>query len=178
MRIFVDVLISFDAMAFLILAITTLPVPPCLSTTIPRLTKWLRFSDLVIIHCNKLEVVMIFMSSVFLMFTLSPTPADVVAKRVVLSCVWLQLYWRSARLSAKSRSSSWSTSVYFILFFLPFVVVVMIQSFTRRKKKGVSKHPCRVAVSTVKLPKSWPACLQFLPENVHWISRMILLGTP
>ena len=98
MRIFVDFLISFDAQmffsmtkaiqAFPILAITSLSVPPCLSTTLPRHTNdstslilWL--STLI----GALEVVLIFMSSVFLAFTLSPTQADVVAKRVVISCI-------------------------------------------------------------------------------------------
>ena len=55
-----------------------------------------------------LAVVFIFISSVFFLLILSPVPADVVSRRVVLSCIWLWLCDRNARSSAKSRSSSWS----------------------------------------------------------------------
>ena len=54
-----------------------------------------------------LAVMFIFISSVFFLLILSPVPADVVSRRVVLSCIWLWLCDRNPRLSAKSRSSSY-----------------------------------------------------------------------
>ena len=61
-----------------------------------------------------LAVVFIFISSVFFLLIWSPVPADVVSRKVVLSCIWLWLCDRSARSSAKSRSSSCVQSVYSI----------------------------------------------------------------
>ena len=104
-----------------------------------------------------LAVVFIFISSVFFLLILSPVPADVVSRRVVLSCIWLWLCDRSARSSAKSRSSSCVQSVHCIPLFLPVVVVFMIQSMTRRKRNGESRHPCRTPVFTSKLSDSWLA---------------------
>ena len=66
-----------------------------------------------------LAVVFIFISSVFFLLILSPVSADVVSKKVVLSCIWLWLCDRSARLSAKSRSSSCVQSIHCIPLFLP-----------------------------------------------------------
>ena len=103
-----------------------------------------------------LAVVFIFISSVFFLLILSPVPADVVSRRVVLSCIWLWLCDRSARSSAKSRSSSCVQSVHCIPLFLPAVVVFMIQSMTRRKRNGEA---------------GTPAGLQSSPWNFHTAGR-------
>ena len=68
-----------------------------------------------------LPVVFISISSVFFLLILSPAPADVVSRRVVLSCIWLWLCDRCARSSVKSRSSSCVQSVHCIPLFLPAV---------------------------------------------------------
>ena len=101
-----------------------------------------------------LAVVFIFISSVFFLLILSPVPAPVVSRRVVLSCILLWLCHRSARSSAKSRSSSCSQSVHCIPLFLPAVVVFMIQSMTRRKRISESRHLCQNPVFTLKLSDS------------------------
>ena len=106
---------------------------------------------------GELTVMFIFISSVFFLLILSPVPADVVSRRVVLSCIWLWLCERGARSSAKSRSSSCVQSVLCIPLFLPVVVVFMIQSMTRRKRNGESRHPCRTPVFTTNLSNSWLA---------------------
>ena len=88
-----------------------------------------------------LAVELIFISSVFFLLILRPVPADMVSRRVFLSCIWLWLCDRSARSSAKSRSSSCDHNVHCIPLLLPVVVVFMIQSMTRRKRNGDSRHP-------------------------------------
>ena len=88
-----------------------------------------------------LAMELIFISSVFFLLILSPVPADTVSRRVVLSCIWLWLWARSARSSAKSRLSNCFHSVHCIPLFLPVVVVFMIQSMTRRKRNGDSRAP-------------------------------------
>ena len=85
-------------------------------------------------------VELIFISSVFLLI-LSPVPANMVSRQLVLSCIWLRLCERIARSSAKLRSSSCVHNVHGIPLFLPDVVVFMIQSMTRRKRNGDSRHP-------------------------------------
>ena len=102
-----------------------------------------------------LAVVFIFISLVFYLLILSPVPADVVSRKVVLSCIWPWLCGRSARSSAKSRSSSCVRSVHWKPLFLPVVVIFMIQSMTRRKRDGESRHPCRTLVFTSKLSDCW-----------------------
>ena len=77
-----------------------------------------------------LAVVFIFISSVFFLLILSPVPADVISRRVVLSCSCLRLCDRSTRSSAKSRSSNCVQSVHCIPLFPPVVVVFMSQSMT------------------------------------------------
>lgn len=89
-----------------------------------------------------LSVVLIFINCVFFLLILSPISADMVSRRVVLSCIWLWLCDRSGRLSAKSRSSSCTQSVHCIPFFLLVVVVFMIQSMTNRKRNGDSSNAC------------------------------------
>ena len=84
---------------------------------------------------SALAVVFIFIISVFFLLILRPVPADVVARRLALSCIWLWLWERSVKSSAKSRSSSCVQSVHCIPLFLPAVVVFMIQSVTSRKRK-------------------------------------------
>ena len=88
-----------------------------------------------------LAVELIFISSVFFLLILRPVPADTVSRQVVSSCIWLWLCDRDARLSAKSRSSGCIHCVHSILLFLPVVVVFIIQSMTRRKRNGDSRHP-------------------------------------
>ena len=125
-----------------------------------------------------LAVVFIFISSVFFLLTLSPVPADVVSRRVVLSCIWLRLCDRSARTSAESRSSSCVQSVHCIPLFLPVVVVFMIQLMTRRKRNGERRHPCQTPVFTSKLSDSWPAwaILQLMSWKVNRMREIIFLG--
>ena len=79
--------------------------------------------------------------SVVFLLILSPGPSRYGLLRVVLSCICPWLCYRSARSSAKSRSSSCVHSVHCILLFLPVVVVFMIQSMTRRKRNGDNRHP-------------------------------------
>ena len=88
-----------------------------------------------------LAVVLTFISSVLLVLILSPVPADMVSRQVVLSCTCRWLCDRTARSSAKSRSSSYVQGVHYIPLLLPVVVVFMIQSMTRRKINGDSRHP-------------------------------------
>lgn len=88
-----------------------------------------------------LAVVLIFISSVFFLLILSPVPADMVSRQVVLSCICQWLCDRSARSSAELRSSSCVQGVHCIQLFLPVVVVFMIQSMTRRKRNGDSRYP-------------------------------------
>ena len=94
-----------------------------------------------------LAVVFIIISSVFFLLILSPVPADVVSRTVVLSCFWLWLCDRSARSSAKSRSSSCVHSVHCIPLFLPVVVVFMIQSMISRKRNGELGTPAKLQSS-------------------------------
>ena len=155
------------ALALPILAVTSRFVPPCWSTTLPRYTNdstCLMGSPPTV--TGALAVVFIFISSVFFLLILSPVPADVASMRVVLSCIWLCLCDRSARSSAKPRSSSCVQSVHCIPLFLPVVVVFMIQSMTRRKRNGESRHPCRTPVFTSKLSDSWPA-FRLCPNAPH-----------
>jgi hypothetical protein len=96
---------------------------------------------------------------------LRPVPADVLERRVVLSCICLWLCERRAMSSAKSRSSSCFRSVYCMLLLLPVVTVVIIQSMTRRNRNGDNKHSCRTPVFTSKLSDIWLAwvSLNFMP---------------
>ena len=104
-----------------------------------------------------LAVVFFFISSVSFLLILSHVSADVVSTRVVLPCIWLWLCDRSTRSSAKSRSSSCVQSVRCMPLFLPVVVIFMIQSMTRRKRNGESRHPCQTPIFTSTLSDSWPA---------------------
>ena len=90
------------ALALSILAVTSQSVPPWWSTTLLRWTK--DFTSLMgspPTVTGVLAVVFIFISSVFFLLILSPVPADVVSRRVVLSCIWLWLCDKSARSSVK-----------------------------------------------------------------------------
>ena len=79
-----------------------------------------------------------------------------------------------------SRGHLAATSVHSIRLFLPVVVVFMIQSMTRRKRNGESRHPCRTQLFTSKLSDSWPAwaILQLMSWKVHRIREIIFSGTP
>ena len=112
-----------------------------------------------------LAVVLIFISSVFFLLILSPVPADMVSRQVVLSCICQWLCDRSARSSAELRSSSCVQGVHCIQLFLPVVVVFMIQSMTRRKRNGDSRHPWRTPVLTSKL------------SDVSDLAAHVLVGT-
>ena len=164
-----------------ILTVTSRSVPACWSTTLPRYTKdstSLMSSPPTV--TGALAVVLTYIRSVFFLLILSPAPADVVSRRVILSCIWLWLCDRSAMSSAKSRSSRCVHSVHFIPLFLPAVVVFMTQSMTRRKRKGESRHPCRTPVFTSKLSDIWPAwaILQLISWKVHQVREIIFSGTP
>ena len=151
MRSLVLVLIFLEAQMFLsmtkaalalpILAVTSLSVPACQSMAPPRKKKEstsLMGSPLTVTSVLAMEV--IFISSVFFLLILSPVPAVMVSRWVVLSCIWLWLFDRSAWSSGKSMSSSCIHSVHCIPLFLPVVVVFMIQSMTRRKRNGDRRH--------------------------------------
>lgn len=77
-----------------------------------------------------------------------PVPTDGVARLGELFCpVFCCGYVNGESMaSAKSRSLSYVTGVHGIPLFLPDVVVLMIQSITKRKRYGDSKHPCRAPV--------------------------------
>ena len=127
-----------------------------------------------------LAVVFIFISSVFFLLILGPVPADVVSRRVVLSCIWLWLCDRNARSSVKSRLSSCIRSVHGIPLFLPVVVIFMIQLMTRRKRNSESRHPCRTPSSLWNFQtagrhgQSCSSC----PDRVHQMREIIFSGTP
>ena len=56
----------------------------------------------------------------------------------------------------------------------------MIQSMTRRKRNGESRHPCRTPAFTSKLSDSWPvwAILQLMSWKVLRMREIIFSGTP
>ena len=85
------------------------------------------------------------------------------------------IVWQERQASAKSRSSSCVRNVLCIPLFLPVVVIFIIQSMTRRKRKSESRHPCRTPVFTSKLSDSWPAraILQLMSWKVHWMREII-----
>ena len=97
-----------------------------------------------------LAVVYIFISSVFFLLILNPVPADVVSSIVVLSCIWLWLYDRSARSSVKSRSSSCVQIVHCILLFLPVAVSFMIQSWPGGRGRVKAGTPAELQSSPLK----------------------------
>ena len=169
----VSVLTSFDfhtffsimkaPLAFPILDVT---VPPCLVMVLPRLrkdsTSLIGFPPTVI---GVFAVVFILINSVFLRLILRLVLAENVSKRRVLSCIWFWLWASRSKSPAKSKSSSCSKSVHWMPIFFPLFVSLMIQSMTKRKRKGDSKHPCQTPVFTWNFSDVWPACTTLQPMS-------------
>ena len=130
----VPVLISVDPQIFFnrtkaplalpTLALTSWSVPPFLSTTLPRYTKLsTSFTCSPTTVIGVVTEVLIFITSVLPLFIFKPVFSDTTLRRSVLFCICFLLCERSARSSAKSRSSSCVRSVHCIPLFLLDVTV-------------------------------------------------------
>ena len=110
----------------------------------------------------------------------NPTREEMAASSLVFSCICWWLWDKSARSSAKSRSSSCVFSVHWIPFLLCFVHIFIIQSMTRRKRNGDSKQPCLTPVFTSKRFVNCPLCitLQPVPSELFLIKLTSLVGIP
>ena len=89
------------------LALTSWSVPPFLSTTLPRYTKLsTSFTCSPTTVIGVVTEVLILITSAFPLFIFKPVFSDTALRRSVLFCICFLLCERSARSSAKSRSSS------------------------------------------------------------------------
>ena len=93
-------------------------------------------------------ILMVFVLSVLI---LSPSLDETASSLVVFVCIWVRVCARSAKSSAKSRSSSCFTRDHWISFLQPVVVSFIIQSTARRKRNGDRRQPCLTPDSILKL---------------------------
>ena len=77
---------------------------------------------------------------------LSPSFDEMASSFEVFACIWEWVWDKSAKSSAKSRSSSWSTRVHCMPFLESDVVSFIAQSMARRKRNGDKRHPCLTPV--------------------------------
>ncbi|CAH8511859.1 unnamed protein product [Schistosoma haematobium] len=158
---------KYAALALLIRAFTSASDPPCSSMMLPKYVKVFTSSK------SSPSIVIGLMHSVlyrrillFPLCILRPIAAEAAATLSVFSCICCCVWDRRAKSSAKSRSSNCILDVHCIPRFPSDVDVFMIQSITRRKRKGESKQPCLTPVFTSNDFVHCPPCtiLQFNPS--------------
>ncbi|CAH8603390.1 unnamed protein product [Schistosoma mattheei] len=111
---------------------------------------------------------------------LRPTAAEAAATLFFFSCICCCVWDRRTRSSAKSRSSNCILDVHCIPCFPSDVDVFMIQSITRRRRKGECKQPCLTPVFTSNDFVNCPPCtiLQCNPSYEFCMILTIFWGTP
>ncbi|VDP53967.1 unnamed protein product [Schistosoma curassoni] len=152
---------KYADLALPIRSFTSSSDPPCPTMMLPKYVKVFTSSK------SSLSVVIGLVHSVlyrrillFPLCILRPTAAEAAATLIVISCICCCVWDRRARSPAKSRSSSCILDVHCIPFFPSDVDVFMIQSITRRKRKGEIAAASAFSVSAGTL--SGPAALPLL----------------
>lgn len=125
---------------FLIWTLTSASVPPFISTMLPGYVKLSISSSASPPMMGFSLTSLTFRILLFPLWTLMPKHAELTPTVLVFSCICCWVCERTARLSAKSRSSNSVQSVHWMLFHLWAVDIFMTQSIVRRSMKGDSKH--------------------------------------
>ncbi|CAH8576549.1 unnamed protein product [Schistosoma mattheei] len=150
---------KYAALALPIRAFTSASDPPCSSMMLPKYVKVFTSSKsspsivIGLVHSVLYRRILLFPLCI-----LRPTAAEAAATLFVFSCICCCVWDRRARSSAKSRSSNCILDVHCIPRFPSDVDVFMIQSITRRKRKGESKQPCLTPVFTSNDFVNCPPC--------------------
>ncbi|CAH8589024.1 unnamed protein product [Schistosoma mattheei] len=150
---------KYAALALPIRAFTSASDPPCSSMMLPKYVKVFTSSKsspsivIGLVHSVLYRRILLFPLCI-----LRPTAAEAAATLFVFSCICCCVWDRRARSSAKSRSSNCILDVHCIPCFPSDVDVFMIQSITRRKRKGESKQPCLTPVFTSNDFVNCPPC--------------------
>ncbi|CAH8628924.1 unnamed protein product [Schistosoma bovis] len=140
---------KYAALVLPICAFTSASDPPCSSMMLPKYVKVStssKSSPSIVI--GLVHVVLYWRILFFPLCILRPTVAEAADTLFVFSCICCRDCDRMTRSSAKSRSSNCILDVHCIPHFPSDVDVLMIQSITRRKRKGESKQPCLTPVFT------------------------------
>ncbi|CAH8628136.1 unnamed protein product [Schistosoma intercalatum] len=146
---------KYAALALLIRAFTSASDPPCSSMMLPKYVKVFTSSKsspsivIGLVHSVYYRRILLFPLCI-----LRPTAATL----FVFSCIYCCVWDRKARSSAKCRSSNCILDAHCMPCFPSDVDVFMIQSITRRKRKGESKQPCLTPVFTSNDFVSCPPC--------------------
>ncbi|CAI2735764.1 unnamed protein product [Schistosoma spindalis] len=158
---------KYAALALPIRVFTSASDPPCSSMILPKYVKVFTSSKaspsivIGLVHAVLYRRILLFPLCI-----LRPIAAEAAATLVVFFCICCYVCDRRARSSAKSRSSNCILAIHCIPCFPSDVDVFMIQSITRRKRKGESKQPCLTPVFTSNDFVNCPPCtiLQFNPS--------------
>ena len=165
-------------------SITSISVPPFVSTILPRNVKDCASSR--ISHCTVIGLVLlfIFVTLVLPSFIFSPNVATVVPVSGVISCIrfWLceeknEPHHRQIKGHLIVPSVY---SVHCMPFCFPSAAVLMVQSIATRKRNGESMQPCLTPISTSNVSMILPSgrTLPVIPLYVVLIIEMNVSGIP
>ncbi|KAH9580761.1 hypothetical protein MS3_00000720 [Schistosoma haematobium] len=109
-----------------------------------------------------------------------PTDEETATTLVVFTCIYWCVWDRRDMSSDNSESFSCMQAIHCILCFLSYIEVFIIQSTTRRKRKGESNNPYLTLFFTWNVSVSYPLCttLHCSPSDEFHMMMETFSATP